>query len=76
MMDSKLEQTIGLGLQEAGLWPYPEFIRLFADVFTHQGTKEQVDKADKLIKGGLNVGKMSKLYETIQALKDNLGGDK
>jgi hypothetical protein len=70
--DEELRNIVAYGLHQSGLWPYPEFVDLFIAVFTDEGTKEQVDRADELIKGGLNKKRMAELYNRIAHLKKEL----
>jgi len=70
--DEELRNIVAYGLHQSGLWPYPEFVDLFLAVLTDEGTKEQVDRADELIKGGLNKKRMEDLYDRVVYLKKEL----
>lgn len=59
------DTLIAFSLQESGLYPYPEFVSLFKDVFVGKPTKAQVDEVEKLIAGGLNRKRLAKLYDDL-----------
>ncbi|MDI3211796.1 hypothetical protein [Arthrobacter sp. AL12] len=57
-------------LQKIGIYPYPEFVKLFTDFFENRATKEQLDEVEKHISATKSRNKVTKAYEAYQSLQE------
>lgn len=64
-MDSKT--FVAYTLDSVGIYPYPEFVKLFTDFFNNSVEKEQMDEVEKHIKATRSKSKIAKAYDHYQA---------
>ena len=54
---------------EIGIYPYPEFVKLFTAFFENTATKQQLDEIEKHITATNSRNRVSKAYDYYQSLQ-------
>ena len=70
-MKLTIRDKVADAITQSGLYAYPEFVDIFTAVFTNTATKEQADRAEELIAGGMNRKKLAKYFDEINGPAPN-----